>query len=151
MSEQCNSTMPDEEIDLFLDETFAKEPAAPKNVEEPAPSHTVKHLPVEALKTFAGHPYKVRDDEEMKELAESVKEYGIITPVTVRKLGNAPEEYEVISGHRRLFAAVKAGLKTVPAFVYDIDRDTAAVMLVDSNLHREHILTSEKAFGATRS
>lgn len=146
MSEQCNSTMSDEELDLFLDETFAKEPAAPKTVEETAPSHTVKQLPVEVLKTFDGHPYKVRDDEEMKELAESVKEYGIITPVTVRKLGNAPEEYEVISGHRRLFAAVKAGLKTVPAFVYDIDRDAAAVMLVDSNLHREHILPSEKAF-----
>ena len=89
MSEQCNSTMSDEELDRFLDETLAKETAAPKTVEEAAPSHTVKQLPVEVLKTFDGHPYKVRDDAEMKELAESVKEYGIITPVTVRKLGNS--------------------------------------------------------------
>ena len=105
----------------------------------------ITEISINKLHTFEGHPYKVLDNEEMRELTESVREHGILSPITVRPLENTTDEYEVISGHRRLRAAIKAGLETVPAFVYDIDRDTAAVMVVDSNLHREHILPSEKA------
>ncbi|MCQ2484665.1 MAG: ParB/RepB/Spo0J family partition protein [Clostridia bacterium] len=105
----------------------------------------ITEISINKLHTFEGHPYKVLDNEEMRELTESVREYGILSPITVRPLESTVDEYEVISGHRRLHAAMKAGLETVPAFVYDIDRDTAAVMVVDSNLHREHILPSEKA------
>lgn len=103
-------------------------------------------IPAEKLKPFEGHPYKVQDNEEMNNLIESIREQGILSPLIVRPLENTADEYEVISGHRRLHAATKAGLKTVPAFIYDISRDEAAVMVVDSNLHREHILPSEKAF-----
>ena len=103
-------------------------------------------IPAEKLKPFEGHPYKVQDNEEMNNLIESIREQGILSPLIVRPLENTKDEYEVISGHRRLHAAIKAGLETVPAFIYDISRDEAAVMVVDSNLHREHILPSEKAF-----
>ena len=103
-------------------------------------------IPAEKLKPFEGHPYKVQDNEEMNNLIESIREQGILSPLIVRPLENTADEYEVISGHRRLHAAMKAGLETVPAFIYDISRDEAAVMVVDSNLHREHILPSEKAF-----
>ena len=105
----------------------------------------ITEISINKLHTFEGHPYKVLDNEEMRELTESVRGHGILSPITVRPLENITDEYEVISGHRRLYAAMKAGLETVPAFIYDIDRDTAAVMVVDSNLHREHILPSEKA------
>ena len=105
----------------------------------------ITEISINKLHTFEGHPYKVLDNEEMRELTESVREHGILSPITVRPLENTTDEYEVISGHRRLHAAINAGLETVPAFIYDIDRDTAAVMVVDSNLHREHILPSEKA------
>lgn len=81
----------------------------------------------------------------MEKLAESIRTEGILSPLIVRPLENT-DEYEVISGHRRLYAAQKAGLKTIPAFVYEISREEAAILLVDSNLHREHILPSEKAF-----
>lgn len=94
---------------------------------------------------FEGHPYKVLDDEEMEALTESVHTEGILSPLIVRPL-EGTEEYEVISGHRRLHAAQRAGLSEVPALVYDISREEASIMLVDSNLHREHILPSEKAF-----
>ena len=103
-------------------------------------------IPVTNIHPFKNHPYKVIDNEEMAELTESISEHGILSPITVRPLENTKDEYEVISGHRRLHAAIKAGLETVPAFIYDISRDEAAVMVVDSNLHREHILPSEKAF-----
>ena len=103
-------------------------------------------IPAEKLKPFEGHPYKVQDNEEMNNLIESIREQGILSPLIVRPLENTANEYEVISGHRRLHAAMKAGLETVPAIIYDISRDEAAVMVVDSNLHREHILPSEKAF-----
>ena len=98
------------------------------------------------LHPFEGHPYQVRDDEEMDALVESIREHGILTPLIVRPLENIPMEYEVISGHRRLHAAKRAGIQEVPAHVYALDRDAAAVMLVDSNLHRERLLPSEKAF-----
>lgn len=104
------------------------------------------NIPTEKIHSFKGHPYKVLDNEEMELLTESIKEQGILSPIIVRPIEEAEKEYEVISGHRRLHAAVKAGMKTVPALIYDITRDEAAIMLVDSNLHREHILPSEKAF-----
>lgn len=101
-------------------------------------------LPVSQLHTFEGHPYKVLDNEEMDSLVESIKEQGILSPLIVRPLENG--EYEVISGHRRLHAAEKAGLTEVPALIYPLDRNEAILAVVDSNLHREHILPSEKAF-----
>lgn len=104
------------------------------------------NIPTEKIHSFEGHPYKVLDNEEMVLLTESIKEQGILSPIIVRPIEEAEKEYEVISGHRRLYAAVKAGMKTVPALIYAISRDEAAIMLVDSNLHREHILPSEKAF-----
>ncbi|OGO90312.1 MAG: chromosome partitioning protein ParB [Clostridiales bacterium GWF2_38_85] len=103
-------------------------------------------IPLEKLHPFDVHPYKVRDDEEMETLADSIRENGILTPLIVRPLENTTDEYEVISGHRRLHAAEKAGITEVPALIYALDRDAAAIALVDSNLHREHILPSEKAF-----
>ena len=102
-------------------------------------------IPVEKLRPFAGHPFKVRDDEEMNTLIESIQTQGILSPLIVRPIENT-EEYEVISGHRRLHAAQKAGITEVPALIYALDRDSAAIAVVDSNLHREHILPSEKAF-----
>ena len=102
-------------------------------------------IPVEKLYPFEGHPYKVLDNEEMEMLTESVQNEGILSPLIVRPL-EGTDGYEVISGHRRLHAAQKAGLSEVPALVYEISREEAAIMLVDSNLHREHILPSEKAF-----
>lgn len=104
------------------------------------------NIPTEKIHSFEGHPYKVLDNEEMTLLIESIMEQGILSPIIVRPIEEAEKEYEVISGHRRLHAAVKAGMKTVPALIYAISRDEAAIMLVDSNLHREHILPSEKAF-----
>ena len=98
------------------------------------------------LKPFADHPYKVQDDAEMEALTESVRENGIMSPLLVRALNNGKGEYEIISGHRRLRAAERAGLNIVPAFVAELDRADAVIMMVDSNLHREHLLPSEKAF-----
>lgn len=102
-------------------------------------------IPVEKLRPFAGHPFKVKDDEEMNTLIESIQAQGVLSPLIVRPIENT-EEYEVVSGHRRLHAARKAGITEVPALIYALDRDAAAIAVVDSNLHREHILPSEKAF-----
>lgn len=102
-------------------------------------------IPVEKLRPFDGHPFKVKNDDEMNTLIESIQTQGILSPLIVRPIENT-EEYEVISGHRRLHAAQKAGITEVPALIYALDRDTAAIAVVDSNLHREHILPSEKAF-----
>ena len=102
-------------------------------------------IPVENLVPFDGHPYKVLDDDSMNDLTESIQESGILEPITVRPLENT-DNYEIISGHRRYHAAKKAGLREVPAFIRAVSRDEAAIMLVDSNLHRERILPSEKAF-----
>ena len=103
------------------------------------------NIPVSKLRPFAGHPFKVKDDEEMNTLIESIQTQGILSPLIVRPIENT-DEYEVISGHRRLHAAIKAGILEVPALIYALDRDAAAIAVVDSNLHREHILPSEKAF-----
>ena len=102
-------------------------------------------IPVEKLRPFAGHPFKVRDDDEMNTLIESIQTQGVLSPLIVRPIENT-DEYEVISGHRRLYAAQKAGITEVPALIYALDRDAAAIAVVDSNLHREYILPSEKAF-----
>ena len=101
-------------------------------------------LPIQKLRPFENHPFQVKDDDEMNQLVWSVLTQGILTPLVVRPLEN--DEYEVISGHRRLYACQKAGIEMVPALIYALDRDAAAVALVDSNLHREKILPSEKAF-----
>ena len=101
-------------------------------------------LKIEQLRPFEGHPYKVQDNEEMTVLSESIRESGILSPLIVRPAGE--NEYEVISGHRRLYAARKADLTEVPVLICALDRNATAIALVDSNLHREHILPSEKAF-----
>ena len=103
-----------------------------------------EHLPITKLRSFAGNPFQVRNDDEMEQLIFSILSQGVLTPVMVRPLEN--DEYEVISGHRRVHACKKAGINTVPALIYCLDRDEAAIALVDSNLHRERILPSEKAF-----
>ena len=104
------------------------------------------NISINKLHEFKDHPYKVMDNDEMNSLIESIQEQGIMTPLIVRPLEGTKDEYEIISGHRRFHAAQKAGLKEVPADIRSVSRDEAAVMLVDSNLHREHILPSEKAF-----
>ena len=103
-------------------------------------------ISINKLHEFKGHPYQVLDNEEMNSLIESVQQQGIMTPLIVRPLEGTTDEYEIISGHRRFRAAQKAGLTEVPAFIRPVNRDEAAIMVVDSNLHREHILPSEKAF-----
>ena len=108
--------------------------------------NTKKNISIEKLHPFENHPYKVQDNEEMDALAESIKAHGVVSPVIVRPLENTTDEYEIISGHRRVMASRKAGITEVPALVVSLDRDAAAIVLVDSNLHREHILPSEKAF-----
>ena len=103
-----------------------------------------EQLQIDKLSPFKGHPFKVLDNEEMDQLVESILTQGVLTPLVVRPLDNG--EYEVISGHRRLHACKRAGIETVPAIITKMDRDAVAIALVDSNLHREHILPSEKAF-----
>ena len=101
-------------------------------------------LPVDKLRPFEGHPFQVKDDAEMEQLVHSILTQGLLTPISVRPIEN--NEYEVISGHRRLHACKKAGIETVPALIYALNRDEATIAMVDSNLHREKILPSEKAF-----
>ena len=103
------------------------------------------NIAVSKLRPFENNPYQVRDDAEMNTLIESIQMQGVLSPLIVRPIENT-DEYEVVSGHRRLHAARKAGITEVPALIYALDRDTAAIAVVDSNLHREHILPSEKAF-----
>ena len=104
------------------------------------------NISINKLHEFRDHPYQVLDNEEMNSLIESVQQQGIMTPLIVRPLEGTTDEYEIISGHRRFRAAQKAGLAAVPAFIRPVSRDEAAIMVVDSNLHREHILPSEKAY-----
>lgn len=108
--------------------------------------NTPKNIAIEKLFPFEGHPFKVQDNEEMNALVESIQEHGILSPLIVRPKENTEDKYEIVSGHRRFRAAVKAGIKEVPALIVPLDRDAAAIAVVDSNLHREHILPSEKAF-----
>ena len=109
------------------------------------PKKKAANIQVDKLRTFEGHPFKVLDDEDMNNLTESIKAQGIISPLIVRAI-ESTDEYEVISGHRRLHAAIKAGLSEVPALIYPLDRSEAMIAVVDSNLHREKLLPSEKAF-----
>ena len=103
-------------------------------------------IPIEKLHEFDGHPFKVQDNEEMQNLVESIKTQGIVSPLIVRLKDNTTAEYEVISGHRRLYAGKLAGLTAVPALIYPLDKNEATIAVVDSNLHREKLLPSEKAF-----
>ena len=109
------------------------------------PKKKAANIGVDKLRTFEGHPFQVLDDEDMEVLTESIKEQGILCPLIVRPIENT-DEYEVVSGHRRLHAAIKAGLSEVPVLIYPLDRNEAMIAVVDSNLHRERILPSEKAF-----
>ncbi len=97
---------------------------------------TKKIISIDKLRPFENHPYKVQDNEEMEALAESIKEHGIVSPVIVRPLENTTDEYEIISGHRRVMASRKAGITEIPALIVSLDRDAATIVLVDSNLHR---------------
>lgn len=128
-----------EELSMF--DASARDAGAEENTDQ-----NVATIPITKLHAFEGHPYKVLDDAEMVELITSIRENGVLSPLLVRPLDKKKDEYEVISGHRRLHAAEKAGLETVPAFIRPMDRDAASILLVDSNLHREQILPSEKAF-----
>lgn len=119
-------------IDMLIDQLTAKT------------QPSIVQISADKLHPFPAHPFKVQDDEDMEQLTQSIQMQGVLTPLVIRPLENG--EYEVISGHRRLHACRKAGIQTVPALVYAIDRDAAAIALVDSNLHRERILPSEKAF-----
>ena len=103
-----------------------------------------EYLPIDKLKPFEGHPFYVKDDNDMEQLTESIRQQGVLNPIMVRPLDTG--EYEVISGHRRLHACKKAGIEMIPAFIYSMDRSEAVVAMVDSNLHREKLLPSEKAF-----
>lgn len=103
-------------------------------------------IPIDKLHVFDGHPYIVQDNEDMEKLVESIKEQGVISPLIVRLKDNTTDEYEVISGHRRLHASKRVGLTAVPALIYPYSKAEAAIAVVDSNLHRERILPSEKAF-----
>ncbi|MBQ8503701.1 MAG: ParB/RepB/Spo0J family partition protein [Clostridia bacterium] len=100
-------------------------------------------IPIEYLRPFVNHPYKVIDNEEMQNLVDSINERGILTPLTVRKISGT--EYEIISGHRRFYAAKKLGFELIPAFIYELTYEEAVIAMVDANLQREHILPSEKA------
>ncbi len=101
---------------------------------------------ISSLRPFEGHPYKVQENADMEELVESIRENGVLTPIIARYKDNARGEYEIISGHRRVAACKKLGITEIPARVAFMDRDEAIIALVDSNLHRDHILPSEKAF-----
>ena len=101
-------------------------------------------LRTDKLYPFAGHPFKVQDDADMEELVESIRTHGVLTPLLVRPA--KPGTYEVISGHRRLHACKKLGIETVPTLICTLEREDAIIALVDSNLHREKLLPSEKAF-----
>ena len=109
------------------------------------PKKKAANIQVGKLRTFEGHPFKVLDDEDMGNLIESIRQQGILSPLIVRAI-ESTDEYEVISGHRRLHAAIKAGLSEVPALIYPLGRSEAMIAVVDSNLHRERLLPSEKAF-----
>ena len=103
----------------------------------------IQILPLSELHPFEGHPFQVRDDEEMDKMVDSIKEYGVMTPAIVRPRRDGG--YEIVAGHRRCHASQRAGVDTMPCIVRDMDDDTAIILMVDSNCQREHILPSEKA------
>lgn len=117
--------------------------SAEKVVKEPKPK--LMNIKLEKLHPFESHPYKVLDDESMTELVESIKEYGLLNRIIVRPLEDKQDEYEIISGHRRVHAAELLEMKEVPAVVHFIDRDQATILMVDSNCQRENLSLMEKA------
>lgn len=117
--------------------------SAEKVVKEPKPK--LMNIKLEKLHPFRSHPYKVLDDESMTELVESIKEYGFLNRIIVRPLEDKQDEYEIISGHRRVHAAELLEMREVPAVVHFIDRDQATILMVDSNCQRENLSLMEKA------
>lgn len=122
---------------------MSAEKVVKETLKQPKPK--LMNIKIEKLHPFENHPYKVLDDESMKELVGSIKEYGLLNRIIVRPMDDAPEEYEIISGHRRVHAADLLEMKEVPAVVHFIDRDEATVMMVDSNCQRENLTLMEKA------
>lgn len=120
--------------ELFMNDTSRKESRLPR----------IHNVPLPLIDEFPDHPFHVRDDEDMANLVESVKEHGIITPVTLRQKEDG--RYEIVSGHRRVRACELAGLDTVKAEIKELSNDEAVILMVESNLQRSHILPSEKAF-----
>ena len=121
-----------------LDNLFSRE-----QERQDAKLEKIQILPLSELYPFEGHPFQVRDDEEMNKMVDSVKEYGVMTPAIVRPRRDGG--YEIVAGHRRCHASRRAGVDTMPCIVRDMDDDTAIILMVDSNCQREHILPSEKA------
>ena len=107
-------------------------------------SEIIKNIEISSLVPFENHPFKERSGMEQEELLESIKETGLLEPITVRFLSEG--KYEIISGHRRVEACKKLGLSKIPATIKELSKDEAIVAMVDSNIHREHLLCSEKAF-----
>ena len=105
---------------------------------------TIQSIPIEYIDDYPNHPFKIQDDEQMQKLIQSIQDYGVITPVVVRK--KEDDRYELISGHRRKYACKFLGIEHLPVIVRDLSREEAVISMVDSNLQREHILPSEKAF-----
>ena len=105
---------------------------------------TIQSIPIEYIDDFPNHPFKIQDDEQMQKLIQSIQDYGVITPVVVRK--KEDDRYELISGHRRKYACKVLGIEHLPVIVRELSREEAVISMVDSNLQREHILPSEKAF-----
>ncbi len=103
----------------------------------------ITEISVSALIDFKNHPFKVKNDEKMADMIESIKEYGVLTPIIVRPKNN---NYEVISGHRRKFACKQLGITKIPSIIKDLNDDEATILMIDSNIQREEILPSEKAF-----
>lgn len=134
--------MPRKDVKLALssyDDIFGTDESRAEAAQE-----KVQEIPVAELHPFKDHPFKVVDDEEMGKMAESIKEYGVLVPLLARPL--AEGGYEIISGHRRHHAAELAGVENIPVIVREMDDDTAVILMVDSNLQRENILPSERAF-----
>ena len=124
---------------------MANEPNYSSNPSKDEPKkEKVRVIPLEYIDEFPGHPFKVLDDESMQKLMNSIEEIGVQSPIVARI--KEDQRYEIISGHRRVHACRRLGLKLIPAIVRDLSRDEAIIAMVDANLQREHILPSEKAF-----
>ena len=123
--------------------TMSAEKVVKETVKQPKPK--LMSIKLEKLHPFENHPYKVLDDDSMTELVESIKEFGLLNRIIVRPLEDNTDEYEIISGHRRVHAAKLLEMKEVPAVVHVVDRDEATVMMVDSNCQRENLTLMEKA------
>ena len=142
--------MTNNNYNVQTDEQIARDilsilPDAPEDPNtQPTESPKVFMLPIKQLKSFQNHPFKIVDNDEMKDLMHSIRDYGVMTPITVYVNKNA--EYEIVSGHRRVFACKMLKMTEIPAIIMDYDRDQAVLAMVDSNLHREKLLPSEKGF-----